>query len=113
MGPLGFGDRLLWLAFVGPDRRLIKALSQIPIGPTPKPHVVERVLAQVRDVLDHLEAGTTAALLLTRPGSGPVSTADRRWSTSLTQAAAQLHVPLEPFFRADDVSLVRVEPLNS
>jgi hypothetical protein len=33
MGPLGFGEKLLWVGFVGPDRRMVKALSQIPLGP--------------------------------------------------------------------------------
>ena len=31
MGQLGFGQRLLWIGFVGPDRCMIKAISQVPL----------------------------------------------------------------------------------
>ena len=37
MGPLGFGEKLLWVGFVGPDRRMVKAISQVPLGPRPNP----------------------------------------------------------------------------
>ena len=37
MGQLGFGERLLRFAFVGPDRRFIKVLSDVEIGPYPSP----------------------------------------------------------------------------
>jgi hypothetical protein len=40
MGELGFGERLLWFAFVGPDRRFVKALSQVPLGPRPRRPIV-------------------------------------------------------------------------
>jgi hypothetical protein len=54
--------------------------------------------------------GTTIALLLTRPGRGGISDADREWSTLLAETAAQFDVPLEPIFRANDEALVQVEP---
>ena len=44
---------------------------------------------------------TTVALLLTRPGRGPVSPADRVWSKTLTDIAERFAVPLEPIFRAN------------
>ena len=31
MGPLGFGERLLRFSFVGPDRRMVKVLGEVPI----------------------------------------------------------------------------------
>lgn len=109
MGPLGFGERLLWFGFVGPDRRLIKALSQAPIGRIPDPAAVEGLLSAVRDVVTGLKDGTTLAMLLTRPGSGMISDADRRWATALTEAAARIGVPIEPIFRAKDDTLVQVD----
>jgi hypothetical protein len=67
-------------------------------------------MAGVRDVLADFREGTTIALLLTRPGRGGISDADRQWSTLPTEAAARFHVPLEPIFRANDEALVEVEP---
>jgi hypothetical protein len=110
MGPLGFGQRLLWIGFVGPDRRMVKALSQVPLGSRPRRPLVESVMSGVRDVLADFREGTTVALLLTRPGPGPVSNIDRQWSTMLTAGAMQSGVPIEPVFRANDESLVLVEP---
>jgi hypothetical protein len=42
------------------------------------------------DVLDGLKDDASVALLLTRPGKGPISDADRQWSTLLTEVAADL-----------------------
>ena len=41
MGPLGFGEKLLWVGFVGPDRRMVKAISQIPLVPRPNSRIVD------------------------------------------------------------------------
>jgi hypothetical protein len=110
MGSLGFGERLLWIGFVGPDRCMVKALSQVPLGSGPKRPLVESVMSGVRDVLADFREGTTVALLLTRPGPGPISNMDRQWSAMLTEIAAEFAVPIEPIFRANDESLVLVEP---
>lgn len=110
MGPLGFGERLLWIGYVGPDRCMVKAFSQVPLGPRPLRRLVETVVSQLPGVLSGFTDGTTVALLLTRPGRGPISDADRLWATWLTEAAAEQDVPIEPIFRANDASLVHVEP---
>jgi hypothetical protein len=110
MGPLGFGERLLWIGYVGPDRCMVKAFSQVPLGPRPRRRLVETVVSQLPGVLSGFMDGTTVALLLTRPGRGPISDADRLWATWLTEAAAEQDVPIEPIFRANDASLVHVEP---
>jgi hypothetical protein len=110
MGPLGFEERLLWIGFVGPDRRMYKTLSQLPLGPRPRPQLIESMMAAVADVLEGLGDGSSVALLLTRPGRGQISEADRQWSTMITDVAAEHGVPIEPIFRANDESLVLVEP---
>ena len=111
MGPHGFSERLLWIGFVGPDRRLVKALSQVPLGPPrPRGPILASTMRALLEVLDGLKDGTAVALLLTRPGRGPISDADRRWATLITDAAAEFGVPIEPVFRANDESLVQVEP---
>jgi hypothetical protein len=85
MGPLGFGERLLRFAFNGPDCRFIKILTDVEIGPQPELRVAENVMSALHTLMADMEAGTTVAFLLTRPGRGPISNADRHWSTSLTQ----------------------------
>jgi hypothetical protein len=47
---------------------------------------------------------------LTRPGPGEISRLDRQWSTMLTEAATEFGVPIEPIFRANDESLLQLEP---
>ena len=111
MGPLGFGEKLLWIGFVGPDRCMYKTLSQVPLGSRPKRGLAESVLSRLPRVLNELEQGTTVAMLLTRPGPGPISHLDRQWSSLLTEVATEFGVPLEPVFRANDDSLVEVEPI--
>ena len=109
MGPVGFSERLLWIGFVKLDRRMVKALSQVPLGPRPRRPIVASTMTALLKVLDGLKDGTSVALLLTRPGRGPISDADRQWSTLLTEVAKELGVPIEPVFRANDESLVLVE----
>jgi hypothetical protein len=110
MGPLGFSERLLWIGFVGPDRRMVKALSQVPLGPRPRRPIVASTMAALLEVLGGLKDGTSVALLLTRPGRGPISDADRQWATLLIEVATELGVPIEPVFRANNESLVLVKP---
>lgn len=110
MGQLGFGERLLWIGFVGSDRRMFKALSQMPLPPRPRRPILVSMMTALLEVLDGLKEDTTVALLLTRPGKGPISDADRRWAVLLTDVAAELGLPIEPVFRANDEALVHVEP---
>ncbi|WP_284226949.1 hypothetical protein [Mycobacterium antarcticum] len=110
MGPLGFRESLLQFVFVGPDRRMLKVLSEIPLPARPDPDLIGDLVMVLRDILATSPLGTTVAFLLTRPGVGAITTADRRWSSVLTRAAADAGVPIEPVFRANDEHLVRVEP---
>lgn len=109
MGPLGFGERLLRFAFLGPDRCFIKVLSDVPIRVSPDRRLVSDLMSELKAVIDGMPAGTTVAFLLTRPGRGPTSINDRRWAASIREFAAQHGVPIEDVFRANDESLLLVE----
>lgn len=111
MGPLGFGERLLWVGFLGPDRRFIKTLAQIPIGPSPRALVSKGLMSGLHSRLDDLPAESTVALLLTGPGQGGISSSDRQWAKSLTEAAVEHDVPLLPIFRANDESVMQIQPV--
>jgi len=110
MGELGFGQRLLWVGFVARDRRLYKTMTQIPMPPHPRRDYVDDVLIRLHWILYEFEPGTTPALLLTRPGVGGISRLDRQWATLLAEVAVAREVQLEPIFRANDESLVQIEP---
>jgi hypothetical protein len=105
VGPLGFEERLLWFGLIGPDRCFAKKLSHVPIRPRPQGRILWNLMSALRTLLDDLGPGNTVALLLTRPGRGPVSPADRVWSKTLTDIAKRFAVPLEPIFRANDEAL--------
>ena len=110
MGELGFGEPLLRFAFVGPDRCLIKVLHDMPVPDHPTPRIVDDLFGVLRAVIDGTDPGITVALLLTRPGTGGISERDRRWATLLHRGAARYDVPIHPIFRANDRSVVLVEP---
>jgi hypothetical protein len=112
MGPLGFGERLLWFGFLGPDRRLTKELGQLAIGPRPRARMLKHLMSALRTLLDDMAPGTTVALLLTGPGLGPICPADRLWSKSLNDMAERFAVPLEPVFRANDESLLQTDAVT-
>lgn len=102
---------MIWLTFIGPDRRLVKMFSQVPVGPRPQSRVLTDLMSSLRTLLtDTVPAGSTVALLLTGPGRGPVSAADRVWSRQLVEVALRFDVPLEPIFRANDEALMPVSP---
>ena len=108
MGPLGFEERRLWFGLVGPDRCFVKMLNALPVRPRPQGGILWNLMSTLRALLDDLASGNTVALLLTGPGRGPVSSADRLWSKALTEMAEKFGVPLEPIFRANDESVVQV-----
>ena len=105
MGRLGFEERVLWFGLIGPDRCFALKISRVPIRPRPRGPLVWNLMSSLRTLLDDLEPGTTAALLLSGPGRGPISTIELLWSKSLTDMAARFAVPLEPIFRANDESI--------
>jgi hypothetical protein len=105
MGPLGFATRLLWFGLIGPDRCFGYKISRVSISPRPRGPMVWNLMSSLRTLLDDLEPNTTAALLLTGPGRGPISTIELLWSKALTDMATRFAVPLEPIFRANDESV--------
>lgn len=106
MGPLVFGERLLWVGFVGPDRCMHKMLTQMPIGRWPNRTVVENLLGGLATVLEQSARGSSLALLVTRPGYDHISAEDRRWSEVLGETAREIGLRLEPMFRANDADLL-------
>jgi len=110
MQQLGFGERLLRFVFVGPDRCLIKVLSDVEIGPRPVLAQLNELMSALRVLVDDVGGGSSVAFLLTRPGRGGLSQTDREWGRVLVEAAASFDVPIEPIFRANDEAVLLVTP---
>ena len=81
MGPLGFDERLLRFSFVGPDRRLVKLLSDVPIGRSPTSALVDDLMSAL-EVLVH----------------------------DVAEGAAERGLAIEPIFRAHDHDVALVAP---
>ncbi len=113
MGPLGFGERLLRFVFVGPDRCFVKILTDVEIGTRPDPDLVGNLMSALAELLDDREPGTMVAFLLTRPGRGRVTEADREWASVVAAQAEEFGVPIEVFFRANDDAVIEVTPAAS
>ena len=109
MGPGRCVERLLYFVFVGPDRRMLKVLSDVPVDRDPQPGLVRNLMAALREILD-ARVGHTVALLLVRPGDGAVCDSDRRWARLLTDVAGEFGVPIEPVCLATEERLLVLEP---
>lgn len=102
MGPLGFGERLLWIGFVGEDRRMIKTLSQLPVGRSPDRALVLDLMLALTEIVGRTDGTTTVAMLLSRPGRDRPGAGDRRWAEVLAETAGRVGVQIEPVFMAND-----------
>lgn len=87
---------------------MVKMLTQMPIGRWPERAMVINLMSGLGRLLADSAAGTSMAVLLTRPGFDDVTAEDRRWSEVVGQTARELNIALEPLFRANDRSLVQV-----
>jgi len=103
MGPLGFGTRSIWMQILDDENRCTPVLMQIEELP--------RVPGEddtdgMRRLLEHFrEDGGSVAFLVTRPGRAGMSSSDRAWATSLTDAVRRAGLRPWPVHRANDQEL--------
>lgn len=108
MGELGFGEHLVRFAFVGPDRRMITVLSDVPVRGRPTRRLIDGLMASLSGIVRGLGEGHSVAFLLSGPGRGGVSDSDRRWARALAESAWAFDVPIEAVFRANDDAVLLV-----
>jgi hypothetical protein len=82
----------------------------MPVPDRPTPRVIDDLFGVLRAVLDGIDPDVTVAILLSGPGTGGINGRDRRWATLLHKGAARFDVPIHPIYRANDETLVLVEP---
>ena len=106
MGPLGFGQPRLWIAFIQTDDMMSPQLTQIEEIPRwADAKTCWPLLELCQHIVGCNGAGGSIAFLLTRPGRNPIDDADRSWARGLTAAAEQFGVSMWPVHFANDVEL--------
>jgi hypothetical protein len=106
MGPLGFGQPRLWIAFIQTDDMMSPQLTQIEEIPRwADAKMCQSLLEMCQHIVGRNGAGGSVALLLTRPGRNSMDDADRSWGRGLAAAAAYLGVSMWPVHFANDVEL--------
>jgi hypothetical protein len=106
MGPLGFGQPRLWIAFVEPSAMMSAQLTQIDDLPrSAEPQLCTALLEMCGHIVGRGGDRGSVAFLLTRPGYDPINDADRSWARGLTSAAQHLDVAMWPVHFANDAEL--------
>jgi hypothetical protein len=106
MGPLGFGQPRLWIAFLEPSAMMSAQLTQIEDIPRwADPRLCGALLEMCGHIVGRDGGGGSVAFLLTRPGRNPMDDADRSWGSGLTSAARQHGVAMWPVHFANDAEL--------
>lgn len=102
MGPLGFGRRRLWLAFLDDNGSVSPAVQQIEDVPRRAGRddaaALMEMLRHVRELYD----GGAVAIIYTRPGRAPMDDDDRSWARALAAAAREYDIPIRPVHFAND-----------
>jgi hypothetical protein len=105
MGPLGFSDRSLWVAFLAPDGVSEALLTKIEgIPPQPDRQILNNLMAVLQRVLDDVP-GAGVAFLVSRPGPAHITEDDRAWGRDLTTAARGALLPCRPVHLATDEAI--------
>ncbi|GAA1480155.1 hypothetical protein GCM10009624_05950 [Gordonia sinesedis] len=104
MGPLGFGESRLWVAFVA-DARIVPPLSHLPLPSVPSPDRMDLFMRRMAELV-RAEPQLSLALLFSRPGRGGITPRDIGWTRLAVDAAARYSVPIHPIHRAGDDKLV-------
>jgi hypothetical protein len=106
IGPLGFGQPRLWIAFLEPSAVMSAQLTQIEDIPGwADPRLCDALLEMCGHIVGRDGTGGSVAFLLTRPGRNPMDDTDRSWARGLTSAARHHSVAMWPVHFANDTEL--------
>ena len=107
MGPLRFGDRRLWIAFLDGDHRLLTTLPIIDGVPEVlEPELADRLMSTLDKVVP---SDGSIILLLSRPG-GPMGPPDRALARVLHTSADRHRLPLQAIHLATETHLRQFAP---
>lgn len=106
MGPLGFGERQLWVGFIDADDMMTPLLLQINDLPgLPTRDSLDSLMFVAEQTLAEQLPEGRLAVLLCRPGSSHLTEPDLSWARGLTSAAQRNGIPMEPVHFASDERL--------
>jgi len=106
MEPLGFSSRSLWLMFIDTDDRPMPQLTEIEDLPLA---LGDEELVGLRQLLSHFrDTGLRPAFLLSRPGAGGLTAADRRCAAQVLEACRAEAMEVEVMHVATDTVLAPV-----
>ena len=94
MGPWSFGGQSVWMMLVVDDVPLPQ-LVEITEADEPDPELNTNFATLLRMLEDEVVPGARFAFLISRPGSGFITTLDRRWASALYDAARAAAVSCE------------------
>jgi hypothetical protein len=111
--PLGWRTPELWVVLVDGEGRPFPSVQQITdLTDAPDEVAVARLLTGCRRLLDELDPGGRAAMLLCRPGPRVTTAFDRAWRAALAEAARREGVEMEVMHVASDATITPL-PLDS
>jgi hypothetical protein len=111
LGPLGFTDRVLWVAFIDAADRASAGIGRCTALPEhPEQDVVRGLMDLCAEVLRGVFVCGRVAFLVSRPGPSHVTSSDQAWGRALTQAARSEGLPCEPVHIASDDDLRILAP---
>lgn len=106
MGELGFAERKLWLLFVERDGSVAPHVTQVAELPAyPDDERLDGLMYVCGEVMSGLGDGASVAILISRPGGGGASDADRSWASRIVAAARRNRVTMYPVHLANDERL--------
>ena len=110
MGELGFSERVLWLLFVRGDGTPEPHVTQVAELPEYPDGDLSGLMYVCREVGSGIGPDTTVAILISRPGGGGPSAADRAWGARIVRAARRDGVTVHPVHLANDEAVRVLAP---
>lgn len=89
----------LWAMFIGPDGRAVDPVAVLGELPTfPDDVIAELYVSECRQALALLEDGSSASLVMVRPGAARIGRGDREWLDLLSAEAYRWGIVTWPVY---------------
>lgn len=112
MGPLGFAHVSLWVCLVDDRRAVVPHIIKVSDDDlhVPGDHEVAALVETLAEVMAGDPHLAGAAFLISRPGVGGITDADRVLATSLLRRCREAGIACEPVHVAHDRAIIAIAP---